>query len=297
MTGAWSRPEWPTILLALLIHAAWAALVWFHAAIPWWVFIPAAAIVSAWYGSLQHEIIHGHPTRSAAFNAVLAAPPLWLWLPFERYRDTHLQHHRDVRLTDPIDDPESRYWTQEAWVRLGPLGRAWVRAQTTLLGRMLLGPSWAIGRFLWTEARMPDRRTRRIWLRHGLLLAPFLFWIFWICAVPPWLYALGFIQGGGALTMIRSYAEHRAAVDPARRTAVVENSSLLGPIFLFNNLHAAHHRWPAIPWYRLPERYRLERAALLAENGGLVYRGYSEIFRRFLLNPHDQPLHPQGRAP
>jgi fatty acid desaturase len=297
MSGARSRPEWPTILLAVLIHSAWVSLIWFHAAIPWWMFVAAASIVSAWYGSLQHEIIHGHPTRSAAFNAALAAPPLWLWLPFERYRDTHLQHHRDARLTDPIDDPESRYWTQEAWARLGPIGRAWVLAQTTLAGRLLFGPSWAIGRFLWTEARMADRRTRRIWLRHSMLLAPFLYWTFWICAVPPWLYVLGVIQGGGALTLIRSHAEHRAAIEPARRTAIVENSFLLGPIFLFNNLHAAHHRWPSLPWYRLPERYRRERAALLAENGGLVYRGYGEVFRRFLLTPHDQPLHPQGRAP
>jgi fatty acid desaturase len=292
--------EWPTIGLAAAIHGGWIALVVFHASLPWWAFAGLAAVLSAWFGSLQHEIIHGHPTRSTGVNALLASPPLWLWLPWPRYRDSHLAHHRDPRLTDPIDDPESRYRTPEAWALIGPAGRALDHAQSTLIGRIAIGPACGIARFLRTEAGAliaGDGGARRAWLVHAAWMAPHCLFVFWICEVPVWLYALGFVQGGFALTLIRSFAEHRAAAQVAHRTAVVEDSALLGPLFLFNNLHAAHHRWPRVPWYRLPALYRAERDRLLADNGGLVYRGYGEVARRFLLRRHDLPVHPTGRAP
>ena len=292
--------EWPTIGLAAAIHGGWIALVVFHASLPWWAFAGLAAVLSAWFGSLQHEIIHGHPTRSTGVNALLASPPLWLWLPWPRYRDSHLAHHRDPRLTDPIDDPESRYRTPEAWALIGPAGRALDHAQSTLIGRIAIGPACGIARFLRTEAGAliaGDGGARRAWLVHAAWMAPHCLFVFWICEVPVWLYALGFVQGGFALTLIRSFAEQRAAAQVAHRTAVVEDSALLGPLFLFNNLHAAHHRWPRVPWYRLPALYRAERDRLLADNGGLVYRGYGEVARRFLLRRHDLPVHPTGRAP
>lgn len=292
--------EWPTVGLAIAIHGGWIALVVSHEALPWWAFVVLAAVLSAWFGSLQHEIIHGHPTRSVRFNALLASPPLWLWLPWPRYRDSHLAHHRDPRLTDPLDDPESRYRTPEAWAALGPTGRALDHLQSTLIGRLSIGPACGIALFLRAEAKAlatGDGAARRAWLVHAIWMVPHCIFVFWICGVPFWLYALGFVQGGYALTLIRSFAEHRAAPEIARRTAVVEGSALFGPLFLFNNLHAAHHRWPRVPWYRLPALYRAERDRLLADNGGLVYRGYAEIARRFLFRRHDSPVHPTGRAP
>ena len=292
--------EWPTLALAAALHAAFLALTWFHAAIPWWLFAALGAWIAAWYGSLQHELIHGHPTRNATFNAALGFLPIWLWLPYPRYRDTHLVHHRDERLTDPIDDPESRYVTPAAWARLGPLGRLIVHTQTTLLGRLTLGPAWAIGTFLWSELRAMargDAALARIWLVHAAAIVPVLIWVFAICAVPVWLYLLAIVQGGTALSLIRSFAEHRAEAAVARRTAIVENSRILGTLFLFNNLHVAHHRWPQLPWYRLPAIYRAHRDELVASNGGLVYDGYADLFRRYLLRPHDRPIHRLGRAP
>ena len=35
----------------------------------------------------------------------------------------------------------------------------------------------------------------------------------------------------------------------------------------------------------------------MAENGGLVYDGYLDVARRFLISAHDDPVHPFGRAP
>jgi fatty acid desaturase len=97
--------------------------------------------------------------------------------------------------------------------------------------------------------------------------------------------------------MVRSFAEHRAESVVERRTAIVEKSWILGPLFLFNNLHVAHHMRHTMPWYALPRWYRVNRAALIERNGGLVYDSYSDIVRRYLLRPHDQALHPHREAP
>ena len=83
----------------------------------------------------------------------------------------------------------------------------------------------------------------------------------------------------------------------ARARRDVEDSWFLGPLFLFNNLHSLHHESPAIPWYSLPRRYRLERERLLADNGGLVYRTYFEVAWRYLFRAHDEIEHPTDRVP
>ncbi len=86
--------------------------------------------------------------------------------------------------------------------------------------------------------------------------------------------------------------------EPEKRTAIVENARILGPLFLYNNLHVAHHMRGGLPWYQIPRFYRLNRAALIDRNGGLVYRSYVDVARRYLLTPHDGPVHPDwdGRA-
>lgn len=292
--------EWPTLALIAAIYLAWLGLTYFHAAVPLWLWLALAAWTAAWWGSVQHEILHGHPTRSRTLNTALATLPIWLWLPFERYRQSHLTHHHDEHLTDPLDDPESRYWTPEGWKELGPIGQALVRAQGTLLGRLTIGPIWSMARFWMADLRAisaGDRDMRRIWAWHALWVALVLVWVVAICGLPLWQYLIGFVYFGTALALIRSFAEHRAHDSVEKRTAIVERSPIFGLLFLNNNLHVVHHRWPNIPWYRLPGIYQAHRDAVLAHNGGLLYRGYADVFRRFFLKRHDQPVHPTGRAP
>jgi fatty acid desaturase len=95
-----------------------------------------------------------------------------------------------------------------------------------------------------------------------------------------------------SLTLVRSFAEHKAANTPLERTAIVEAGAPLALLFLNNNLHYAHHKRPDLPWHALPAYYRAHRGQLLEENGGLLYRGYREILRLFLLRPVDTPAHP-----
>lgn len=297
-----TRPaiEWQTALLAVAIYGGWLALTYWHATLPLWLLIPSGAWLTCWHSSLQHEILHGHPTRSAAINRALGYPPLTLWLPYDRYCATHLQHHHDERLTDPLDDPESRYVTPQDWRRLGALGRLLVRVQTTLAGRLIVGPFWAIGSFWRDEARdaiaaVPGRR--RIWAGHLIAVAILLLWLHFVCAMKLAFYFAVFALGGTSLMLIRSFAEHRADAAVIKRTAVVEGYGPLAWLYLFNNLHAAHHARPGLPWYRLAGFFRANRAALVDPARGPYYAGYGEVFRRFLLRPHDAPIHPLGRIP
>jgi fatty acid desaturase len=292
--------EWPTLLLAVGIYGAWLLLTYYHRAIPIYLLVPLGAWTLAWHGSMQHELIHNHPTRNQRLNNALGFPPLVLWLPYDIYRNLHLTHHRDERLTDPLDDPESRYWTLESWQDLGWFGRLVLNAQSVLLGRLILGPAWSIVYFLVAETRRllaGDWSHLRIWIAHGLGVAAVVIWLKAVCGFSLLAYIFCFVYPATALLQIRSFAEHRAAAQSAHRTAIVENSPILGLLFLYNNLHIAHHTFPQIPWYALPGYYRRHRTAFIKRNGGLLYQGYDDVFRRFLLKPHDGRLHPFDRVP
>ncbi len=181
---------------------------------------------------------------------------------------------------------------------MGRFGRLLAAWNTTLSGRLTLGPLVMIVNFLAEEASLilkGDRQRATLWARHGFGVAAVLVWVLWVCAMPLWLYLFSFVYVGAALSRLRSYAEHRYADHHDKRTAIVENSPLFGLLFLYNNLHVLHHQRPALPWYRIPDLYRRHRNALVAINGGLVYDGYWEIARRFLLKPHDDPRHPRHR--
>jgi fatty acid desaturase len=178
---------------------------------------------------------------------------------------------------------------------LGPVWRALASARTTLLGRVALGPAFLIGgsiRDLLGDAWRGKRGARVTVRRHLILCAPVLIWVIAICHMPLWAYLAAFVYPGASLAMVRSFAEHRAMPETERRTAIVESAWIMGPLFLFNNLHAAHHLRHRVPWYQLPKFYRLNRAALIERNGGLVYHGYFDVARRYLFRPHDSPIHP-----
>jgi len=164
--------EAPTMALTAAIYAGWFALTWFHGVLPWWLVLPLGAWLVAWHGSLQHEIIHGHPTRDPRVNMLLGSWPLALWLPYCVYRDTHLAHHRS-ELTDPYDDPESWYVAPERWATLGPAQRGMAWALQTLAGRLVLGP-WVQTLCVWTDVVRDclrgDRRRLLGILIHGVLV-------------------------------------------------------------------------------------------------------------------------------
>jgi fatty acid desaturase len=289
------RIEEPTIALAVVIYGWWGLATWFWRDLPAWALVPLGAWVVAWQMNLQHEVIHGHPTPWRTVNEAIGIWPLSLWLPFRSYRETHIRHHQDGNLTDPFEDPESYYWTSAGWHDLGPAARAIAVAQSTLVGRLLLGPAWMIGRFVSDLMRdawrgKPEARSVLVW--HGVQCVPVLVWVLAVCGMPLWVYVAAFVYPGMSLAMVRSFAEHRAAPEPEKRTAIVENAPILGLLFLNNNLHVAHHLRGGLPWYQIPTFYRLNREALIQRNGGLVYDGYLDVARRYGFVAHDRQVHP-----
>jgi fatty acid desaturase len=294
-----SEVEWPTLAVALCIYAGWAILTFESARLPTPVLAALGGWIIAWHGSLQHEVIHGHPTPWRRLNHALAIAPLSPWLPFARYRKSHLAHHASEALTDPDHDPESRY-IRPGGGEAPALERRLAVVQTSLLGRLIVGPPVEIARFLLGDARALIRGepgVLAVWALQALLLAPLLLWLHFACHLSLLRYGLCFVYPGVALSLLRSFAEHRADPDPARRVAVVERAPVLGLLFLNNNLHAAHHAWPGAPWFRLNGLYAAHRDRLLSANGGLVYDGYAEVARRFLLRPHDRIEHRPAAPP
>ena len=295
------RVEWPTIGLAVVVYGWWGLATWFWRDLPAWALVPLGAWVIAWQMNLQHEVIHDHPTPWRAVNKVIGVWPLSLWLPFTSYRETHIRHHQDANLTDPFEDPESYYWTSAGWRDLGAIGRALYAVQSTLLGRLLLGPGLMIGRFvvdLLRDARRGKPGARSVVFWHLAECVPVLAWVIGVCGMPLWVYVAAFVYPGMSLAMVRSFAEHRAAQEQEKRTAIVENAPVLGLLFLNNNLHVAHHLRGGVPWYQLPRFYRMNRETLTRLNGGLVYDGYLDVIRRYALKPQDRLVHPDwtGRA-
>ena len=289
------RIEAPTLLVAAAIYAGFGALTWFHEVLPWWVILPLGAYLVAWHGSLQHEVVHGHPTPSALLNELLVLPSLWLWMPFRLYRETHLAHHNDAQLTDPVADPESYYVDAATWTGAGPVKRALLGANNTLAGRLLLGPLLCLAAFYRHEIRRTlagDRSHLTAWAIHAVGVALVLAWVIAVCGLPLWQYLLFFVYPGISLTLVRSFLEHQARPEVAERSVIVEGGPLWGLLFLNNNLHLVHHDKPGLPWYRLPAFYRQRRALFLASNGGYYYKGYGEVFRRYFLRAKEQPLHP-----
>lgn len=293
MRRPWTR-EWPTWLVVIAVYGGFVALTWFHGAIPWYLAVPLGALLITWHSSLQHEIIHGHPTGRRRLDTALGAIPLSIWLPYVLYRKSHLRHHRNQHLTCPIEDPESYYVTAATWNRLSPGARGVLIAHRTLLGRLLLGPALAMAGTWVSQARRiaaGDRTSLRMWAVHLVLVVPVLGWAIGVAGVPVWMYA-AWVYFGLSLTLVRSFAEHRPNPASDQRTAVVDRAPLFGLLFLHNNLHVAHHARPGLAWYRLPELARSMDARGIAARGAGLYHGYAELAARHLLRPLDHPVHP-----
>lgn len=284
--------EWPTLGCLAACHGAWALGTLGWAAAPGPALLLTALAV-AFFSSLQHEAIHGHPTGRRRLDEALVWPGYALLIPYGRFRDTHLAHHHDADLTDPYDDPESNYLDPARWARLPRWGRAILRANNTLAGRIALGVAVSQGAFLrgdWRAARAGDRAVARAWAAHVPAAGAVLLWVAW-SPTPLWAYALAAYLGL-SLVKIRTFLEHQAHERASGRTAIVEDRGPLALLFLNNNLHVVHHMHPAVPWYRLPALYRARRERYVARNGGYVLRSYGEVFRRHLWRAKDPVPHP-----
>lgn len=291
--------EWPTLLLLAGCYVTWGLGTTMAAAL--WLPLGMALVVlgAALHSSLSHEMLHGHPFRNPALNAALVFLALSLVVPYLRFRDTHLAHHRDSILTDPYDDPESNFLDPKIWLGLPAAVKGLLRVNNTLAGRMLLGPLIGTVGFVVGDLRAMragDRCVLRGWLWHIPAVAVVVLWMSVIGHMPVWAWLVSTYLALSVLK-IRTFLEHRADQDAAGRTVVIEDRGLLALIFLNNNLHVVHHMHAMVPWYRLPQLYRANKDRYLSRNGGYRYASYAEVFRRYFWRAKDPVPHPLWPKP
>lgn len=293
------RGEWRNWLLIPAVYGTWLL-----AALCWRALGPLAGtallvLATCWFMSLQHELIHGHPSRDPRINRLFGLAPLAVWYPYALYRSTHLAHHRDELLTEPGIDPESNYLTEPDYRRLPACIRPLWIAQRTVLGRVLLGPLIVIVPTWLDIVRRPlrgDFSQCRSWALHLLLLGAMLSALEYWAGIGPLRYMLTVGCPALGLAMLRSFYEHRPAQTSAHRVVVNEAGLFWRVLYLNNNYHAVHHERPDLPWYLLRKFYLAHRADVLVRNGGFVVPGYLSLIGRYALATVDSPVHPMPAA-
>jgi fatty acid desaturase len=293
-TWRW-RSEWPTWAVIVAVYGGWFGVALNARALGLAPTIALLAVLSCWYMSLQHELMHGHPTRWPLVNMLFGLAPLAVWFPYEVYRDSHLRHHDDAHLTEPGRDPESYYVTPEQWANAGAVLRAALAARNTFVGRVLIGPWFSIAAS-WREAAqaLAERRWRIVasWAAHLVALAALAYWLETRCGIPWRAFVFGVGYASLALASVRSFQEHRAAEREHERTVVNEAAWPWRLLFLNNNYHAVHHDLPGVPWFALGRVYARRRDGYRAGNGGFVVRGYGEWMSRHAFAQAAEPVHP-----
>lgn len=300
LLSSWTvRTEWPTWLMVLLVYGAWVGTLALAPVLGPWPTTFLLIIASAWHMSLQHELLHGHPTRKRWFNKILAYPPLAVWFPYTLYLESHLRHHNDANLTLPDVDPETHYVSEHEWARSGWFMRAMYWQRKHFWGRFVFGPAMAIVSML-REAvlQLREGNTKYVpmWTTHLALLVLILWTVDAWAGIHPLHYLFGIAYPALSLAMVRSYYEHRAADDCKHRIVINEAAWPMRMLFLNNNYHLVHHDLPSLPWYLLPEVYWADRDAYIARSGGFRVGGYLELARRFSFKAVDAPLHPHAAA-
>lgn len=282
--------EWPTLGLIAACYVGIGIALW---VLPIWLAIVVLGPLIALHASLTHEVVHGHPFDIAWLNAALVFPATTLVVPFARFKATHLAHHRDERLTDPYEDPESNYIDPNVWRAMtGPM-RGLLRVNNTLAGRLVFGP--LLGQVTWMlgdvrAARAGNRDVLSGWVLH-LPAVALMLGVVVVSPLPIWAYCVA-VYLGLSILRIRTFLEHRAHATCRARTVIIEDRGPLAFLFLNNNLHVVHHMHPKVAWYQLPRLYASNRAHYLRRNDGYRFASYAEVFRRHFWTAKDTVPHP-----
>ena len=239
-----TRPvvEWVTLALIVAGYALWLGGLFWLTPVSTGASVVLTGVLVAFHASLTHEVLHGHPFRSRTLSEATMVLPLNLLIPYNRFRDTHLAHHRDANLTDPYDDPESNYLDPAIWDQLPRALRALLRFNNTLLGRVTVGAAIGMTYFLRDEWRGAVRGDRAIWLAWALHLpgAAMVLALVWWSPMPVWAYLISAYIGLSILR-IRTFLEHRAHEKVRARTVVIEDRGVLAFMFLNKPACGASH--------------------------------------------------------
>ena len=283
--------EWPTWVAIFIVYMLWWIVLDNHAIIPFASLF--LILILTFHGSVQHELIHGHPTNNQKINDLLASPPIGLWCPYLIYKYSHLTHHNNANLTIPDSDPESYYVSEERWDGLSKWSQKLAIFNMTLFGRLILGPLWYfvfLRRHMFKSLRRSTLSDAFIWISHELLSLTMLFFIWFFFEFNILIY-IGCAYFAQSLTLIRSFYEHRVANNPNHRSVIMKASLPMRMLFLNNSYHLVHHENPRMSWYRLPKEYRNRLDYYHDLNGNFIEPGYIKWFTSYLFKPVTHPKH------
>lgn len=285
--------EWPTFGLWVGCTLGWGTSLFVLAQLHPVLGGVGLVLCLVMHASLTHEIVHGHPFGSRSLSEALVWINPGLFVPYIRFRESHLAHHKDARLTDPYEDPESNFLDPFVWARMGRFQRALRRFNNRLLGRIMIGPALGQWDFALREMR-EGRHVALAWLCHAIGVVPVM-WVVWLSAMPVWGYLLACYVTVSVLK-VRTFLEHQAHEKAAGRTVVIEGRCFLAFLFLYNSLHLVHHMHPSVPWYQLPDLFESNKERYLGRNDGYSYASYAAVFRAHFFKPKDPVPHPLWRS-
>ena len=289
-----SKVEWPTAILILVVYLGLHLNCLYIYEISSTIFMILLAFLIALHSSISHEILHGHPTKNDFVNSIFVFPAVGIFIPFLRFKDTHLEHHKNENLTDPYDDPETNFIDPNKWENLRFFVQFILNITNTLLGRMLIGPVISQYKFIKSDIHFLFHGNKRVllaWILHifGFTIAYYFFVLFHGIGFGHWI-----ISAYAALSIlkIRTFLEHRAFDRVRGRSVIIEDRGILSLIFLNNNFHAVHHMHPKIPWYKLPRIFKDNKRRYLALNEYYYFKSYLDIFKTYFFISKDPVAHP-----
>ncbi len=286
--------EWPTLILLLATYILWGCITYYTSILGPLLTIVCLAPIITLHSSLQHETLHIIEPKSKLLGQALVFPAIGLFVPYIRFRDTHLAHHKNELLTDPYDDPESYYLTKEVWQTLPRWLQLILTFNNTLIGRVTIGPLVGQIAFMYQDAKEILKGNNNIltaWLLHFISVAFILFGLTVFTSVAMTTYIMA-CYCGLSILKIRTYLEHRAHENTSDRSVIIEDKGILALLFLNNNYHAAHHAHPQVPWYNLPAFFNENRGKFLTRNKGYFYPNYKTILTRYMFKAKEPVAHP-----
>ena len=177
--------------------------------------------------SLQHEIIHGHPTSRQAPQQLRSATwPLALWLPYEIYRalasapsqrrapDRSARRSRELLLDAGAMATNSGRWAAASCARN--------RRCSAGHDRPGLGDVAFLAELVRSIAFAANPGCLRSLLRHALEVAVVLIWVLGVCRMPFWTYLLVLClsrHGAGDGALLRRASRGRKRTSGARRSS------------------------------------------------------------------------------
>lgn len=261
---------WPTAALCVTALAVQAASTAAGLSGLWPAWACCALNTACAYAqfTVVHDAVHGTASRREWLNEALGhAATFTLCGPFAAIRRNHLHHH--AHTNDPREDPD--FWAAgETWLSTGLRCLTMLQMHYWTYLTRLRRRGGSFGQTVGAIAAIAALHALALAAGHFLDLL--LYW-----TLPAQLAV-------AALAFTFDYWPHRPHTGRGRfhDTANIL-PRWLDPLFLCQNLHAVHHLFPRLPWYRYREAHALVDGGL--RRAGVPQWGLLEAVRRLKPGP------------